>query len=35
MKQKTNGLSRRKFLGNAAAVGAVGALGVSQLTFSL
>ena len=31
MKQKTNGLSRRKFLGNAAAVGAVGALGVSQL----
>src|SRR4030042_2109522 len=31
MKQKTNGLSRRKFLGNAAAAGAVGALGISQL----
>jgi myo-inositol 2-dehydrogenase/D-chiro-inositol 1-dehydrogenase len=31
MKQKTNGLSRRKFLGNAAAAGAIGALGISQL----
>ncbi len=30
MKPKTNGLSRRKFLGNAATAGAVGALGLSQ-----
>jgi predicted dehydrogenase len=30
MKPKTNGLSRRKFLGNAAAASAVGALGFSQ-----
>jgi myo-inositol 2-dehydrogenase / D-chiro-inositol 1-dehydrogenase len=31
MKPKTNGLSRRKFLGNAAAAGALGTLGLSQL----
>jgi predicted dehydrogenase len=31
MKQKTNGLSRRKFLENAAAAGTIGALGFSQL----
>jgi myo-inositol 2-dehydrogenase/D-chiro-inositol 1-dehydrogenase len=31
MKPKTNGLSRRKFLGNAAAASAVGVLGINQL----
>ena len=31
MKQETNGFSRRRFLENAAALGAVGALGFNQL----